>query len=155
MIFAFCENFRLFLSVLRFKVLVDESADEGGELEVTLGLVCSWVYWGLLVEVSASDVGKLFLVAGFVFVVELQGFFGCVVVWNMAGQFENALHFGMGLTFLGREVRVLACAFDVLGLTGGEYLRSAVAGFTPAVVVLQFFALGWFFLEVARMTDGK
>ena len=124
-------------------------------MEVTLGLVCSWVYWGLRVGVSASDVGKLFLVAGFVFVVEQQGFFGCVVVWDVARQFENALYFGMGLAFFGREVRVLACAFDALGLTGSEYLRGAMARFTPAVVVLQFFALGWFFLETARMTDSK
>ena len=74
------------------------------------------------VGVSASDIGELLRVAGFVFVVELQGFFGCVVVGNMAGQFENALHFGMGLAFFGREVGVLACAFDALGPTCGEYL---------------------------------
>ena len=64
----------------------------------------------------------MFLVAGFVFVGEQQGFFGCIVVWDVARQFDDALHFGMGLAFLGREVRVLACAFDALGLTCGEYL---------------------------------
>ena len=73
----------------------------------------------------------------------------------MAGQFENALHFGMGLTFLGREVGVLACAFDALGLTGSEYLRGAMARLTPAVVMLQFFSFGRVFLEVARMADCK
>ena len=71
---------------------------------------------------SASDVGELFLVAGFIFVVEQQGFFGRIVVGDMARQFDDAFHFDMGLAFFGREVRVLTCAFDALGLTCGEYL---------------------------------
>ena len=155
MIFAFCENFRLFLFVLRFDVLVNDGADEGVEGFVLFAFVSMWVYGCLRVGVSASDIGKLFLVAGFEVVVELQGFFGCVVVGDMSCQFDDAFHFGMGLAFFGREVLVLACAFDALWLTGGKYLRCAVACLTPAVVVLQFFALRRVLLEVARMADCK
>ena len=99
-----------------FEGLVEHGTDEGGELEVALGFA------GMRVGVSASDVGELFLVAGFVFVVEQQGFFGRIVVEDVARQFDDAFHFCMRLAFFGREVRVLACAFDALGLTGGEYL---------------------------------
>ena len=137
-----------------FEGLVEHGTDEGGELEVALGFACLRFDGGLRVGVFASDVGKLFLVAGFEVVVELQGFFGCVVVGDVARQFDDSFHFGMGLAFFGR-VRVLARAFDALGLTGSEYLRGAVACFTPAVVVLQFFAFGRVLLEVARMADCK
>ena len=105
-----------------FEGLVEHGADEGGELEVSFGVACSWVYLGLRVGVSASDIWKLFLVTGTEVVVELQGFFGCVVVGDVARQFDDAFHFGMRLAFFWREVRVLARAFDALGLTCGEYL---------------------------------
>ena len=105
-----------------FEGLVEHGTDEGGELGVALGFAGVTVDRGLRVRVSASDVGELLRVASFEVVVELQGFFGCVVVWDAARQFDDAFHFGMGLAFFGREVRVLACAFDSLGLTCGEYL---------------------------------
>ena len=105
-----------------FEELVDEGTDEGGELEVSFGVACLRVDGGLRVGVSASDIGELLRVAGFEIVVELQSFFGCVVVWDVARQFDDALNFGMGLAFFGREVRVLARAFDAHRLTCREYL---------------------------------
>jgi len=61
MFFAFCENFRLFLFVLRFDVLVNHGADECVESFVLFAFVSMWVYGGL--RVWAFD---LLLEAGFV-----------------------------------------------------------------------------------------
>ncbi len=69
--------------VLGFEFGVEHGTDEGGELEITLGLACVFVDWGLRVGVFATDIGELLFVAGLEVVVELQGFFGRVVVGNV------------------------------------------------------------------------
>ena len=122
--------------LLCFQFDVEHGADECGELEVTLGLSCGFIDGGLRVGVSATDVGELLFVAGLEVVVELQGFFGCVVVGNMTREFHQALNLRYGLAFFGCKVRVLACAFYALWLSCLENLRGAVACFLPAVLVL-------------------
>lgn len=133
---------------------VEHGADEGGELEVTLGFSCGFVDGGLRVGVSATDIWELPLIAGLEVVVELQGFFRRVVVGDVACRFDDTLHLGFGAAFLGREVGVQARAFDALRLSGLENLRGAMARLLPAVLVLQLLALRRVFLEVARAADS-
>ena len=59
------------LMVLGFEFGVEHGTDEGGELEVTLGLAGAFIYWGLRVGVLATDIGKLLFIAGLEVVVEL------------------------------------------------------------------------------------
>ena len=143
----------LLLLFMRFQFGVEHGTDESWELEVTLGLAGAIVDWGLRVGMLATDIGELFFVAGFVVVVELQGFFGRVVVGDVARHFHDMFDLCDGAALLGCEVRVLTRAFDALWLSGLEYLRGAVASLFPTVVVLQFLAFRRVFLEIAGTSD--
>lgn len=120
-----------------FELEVDECADEGGELGVTLAGTSFRVDGRLRVWTLAACVGELGFEAGSIVIIESESFLLRVVVGDV-------IELAMETLLVGQAVR----------LCGLEDLRSTMAGFAPAVMVGEFVARCRCLVPIARMADG-
>ena len=125
--------------------MVDDSAEEGGELGIAFASAGDGVNGSLRVGMLATGVGKLGLVAGMVVSEEGAGFVEGVVVGDAVELAAELLLFEELRLFVGR-------GFVKAG--DKENLRGATAGFAPTVEIGEFGTLERCFLVVARVLDG-